>query len=208
MVGPAAPAPEESSRVLWLAGLAAFLVEAGILTAAGWHSHWLAHPPNPQADESRFIEAQVYETPPAAHLVDHSKPTPVVAKRHAEAVISKVPSQGRAKKAEEAKPAAPEENVTEAGPKFAPSHGPIAIFSPPPVIPSYLRSQDLHASVVIDFFVTGQGVATPHLVSSSGSEELDAIAIAAAKKWQFRPAEKDHAPVDARVRLRIVFEVQ
>jgi TonB family protein len=61
---------------------------------------------------------------------------------------------------------------------------------------------------VIDFFVDSQGESTPRLVGSSGNEELDAITLATVKKWQFRPAEQDGKPIDAKTRLRVEFEVQ
>lgn len=76
------------------------------------------------------------------------------------------------------------------------------------MIPAYLQNQELKTSVVIDFFINSQGGVTPRLVGSSGNEELDAIAIEAVKKWQFRPAENDHHAIDSKVRLRIVFEVK
>jgi len=76
------------------------------------------------------------------------------------------------------------------------------------LIPSYLQDQNFKTSVVIDFFVSALGSVTPKLVGSSGNEELDALALNTAKKWQFRAAEKDHHTIDSKVRLRIIFEVK
>ena len=194
----------DDSKILWRALLAAFCIEFTILTVIGWHESWLSHAPKTGLDSSKFIEAEVFQTPQDSHLVEEKQPTIAHAPR--EATISKVPDQGKVAKPGENK--IQEENQTNAGAKLAPTHGPVAVFSPPPVIPPYLRDKDLHTSVVIDFFINAQGTNTPRLVGSSGSEELDAVAIAAVKKWQFRPAENDHKPVDAKVRLRIVFEVK
>ena len=192
-------------KILFKCALVAFVLEALAITLIGWHEHWLAHPQKSNtADETRFIEAQVFQIPKESHLVEEQKKTSVVKK--IEPTLSRVP-QDKPSKAPSG-PAQPEENQTESGPKMAPSHGPVAIFAPPPVIPSYLQYKDLKTHVIIDFFVTNQGSATPKLVGSSGDEELDALALEAVKKWQFRPAEQDHKPVDSKVRLRILFEVK
>lgn len=189
------------SAVFWRATLVALVLELAVLLLLGTRDQWLLHR-HKALDESNFIEAQVF-IPPETHLVEE-KPKATLAKP--EATLSKDPAKGR-----EAKPnekAIPEENKTESGPRLAPTHGPVALFSPAPKIPAYLQENDLHASVVIDFFVAANGSAEPRLVGSSGNEELDAIAIAAAKKWRFQAAETDHKATDAKVRLRILFEVQ
>lgn len=191
------------SKILLRCGIIAFLLEAVFLTAIGWHEHWLSHPQRTTPDETRFVEAQMYQVPPESHLVDEKKPTAAVHKQ--EQVLSKVVGKGAVQKT----PSTPEEeNQTQAGPKMAASHGPVAIYAPPPVIPSYLQDKELKTSVVIDFYVNAQGHAAPRLVGSSGNEELDAIALKSVSKWQFRPAEKDNLPIESKVRLRIVFEVK
>jgi TonB family protein len=201
MTGWSIPSHDDGRRLL-ICGVLAVLIEMITLFVVGFQGHWLAHP-STDLDESRFIEAQVFEIPKEAHLVEEKpKAAPV---SHAEPTLSKIPQKGVASKDQRK---IEEENQTDSGPKLTATHGPLAIFAPAPVIPSYLRDKDLKASVVIDFYVNAQGVATPRLAGSSGNEELDAIAIQTAKKWQFRPAEQDHKPVDAKVRLRIVFEVQ
>ncbi|HJT24251.1 MAG TPA: energy transducer TonB, partial [bacterium] len=101
----------------------------------------------------------------------------------------------------------PPQNQVNAEPNFGPDHGAVAVYSPAPVIPAYLRNQNLQASVVIEFFVTAQGQATPRLLDSSGNDELDAIALDTVKKWEFKPAVKNNAPLDSKSRLRIRFEV-
>jgi TonB family protein len=181
----------------------AFVLESLLLTAFGWHSHWLAHPPKVIDADAGFIEARIFELPPEAQLV---APEKKIASKIKEATISKAVEQGRKAKADEK--VVMDENQTQSGGPQAPTHGPVAIFSPPPQIPSYLQDKELHASVVIDFFVAANGTSNPRLVGSSGNEELDAIALAAVRKWQFRAAEDNHHPVDSKVRLRIQFEVQ
>ena len=192
---------EHDRRRLAQAFVIGLVIEALLLTLFGWNGHWLAHPQS-RADDAGFIEAQIFEVPPETHLVEQK----AAAVPLHEKVLSRVVHQGREEKPEEKQN--DEQNQTDSGPPAPPTHGPLAIFSPPPHIPSYLQDQDLHASVVIDFLVTALGHSTPHLVGSSGNEELDAIALEAAQKWQFRPAEKDHKAIDAKVRLRLEFEVK
>ncbi len=184
--------------------LVAFAFEALFLTGIAWQEHWLAHPQKTTGqDESRFIEAQVYEVPTEAHLVEEKKVQPSAPKP--ESVLSRVAGGGKAQK--QTSPVS-EENVTESGPKVASTHGPVAVYAPAPVIPSYLQDQELRSHVIIDFYVNSQGTATPRLAGSSGNDELDAIALKAVSQWQFRPAEKDGKAIESKVRLRIVFEVK
>jgi TonB family protein len=192
--------PQSDSKVLVRAALIAFVLEFVILTLLGWHSHWLVHP-QPKGDTTKYIEAEVYQVPKMTHLMEEK---PVAAPKAPEAVLSKRPGQG--KKAPE-KAETQEQNQTTGGPALAATHGPVAFYAPTPVIPEYLKNKDLNASAVIDFFIGAQGAVTPRLVGSTGNEELDALALTTAKKWQFRPAEQNHKPVDSKIRLRIIFQV-
>lgn len=199
--------PRSDSRTFLICAALASLLEGAALVYVGVSHLWLAHPRKPELDASRFVEAEVVQMPKApAHLTEEK---PVRARPrepvHHEPVLSKVPQQGRQAKPEERK--LEDKNVTVPGLQYPPNHGPIAVYAPSPVIPSYLQSQDIHASVVIDFYVAASGSVTPRLVNSSGNDELDALALDAARRWQFRPAEKGHQPIDSKVRLRIVFEV-
>jgi TonB family protein len=183
-----------------------FLILTLILIGMGIQNHWLVHPTAQKGlDESRFIEAEMVQIPEEARLVEQNKPAAEVSKP--ETTLSKVPGQG--KPTPEGKTQLEEENRTESGPPpVARNHGPVAVYSPPPVIPTYLQNQEFKTHVVIDFYVTSEGASSPRLVGTSGNEELDAIALSAAKKWQFRPAEQEGKPIDSKVRLRIVFEVK
>src|SRR5689334_7036407 len=117
------------SKILFRSGLIAFFLEASLLTAVGWREHWLAHPQKTTGlDDSRFIEAQVYQVTEQAHLVEE-KPLKQPKIRH-EAVISKEPGKGTPAKPDQK--SSEEENKTESGPKLAPNHGPVAIYAPPP----------------------------------------------------------------------------
>ncbi|MEO7164878.1 MAG: TonB family protein, partial [Bdellovibrionia bacterium] len=162
------------------------------------------HPHSTELDATQFLDAQVFEVPARTHLVEEKKVARVV-KAKAEVALSKTPSQGKTP------PLPPtslqEENQTESGERSAPSHGPVAVFAPPPKIPSYLQNREFKTAVAIDFYVNSKGGVITKLVGPSGSDELDAIALESVKKWIFRPAEKDHKAIDSKVRLRIVFVV-
>lgn len=191
------------SKVLLKSSILALVLEAIFLTGIGWHEHWLAHPQKTSTDENQFIEAQIYEIPPKSHLIDEKKsPSPPP---KPETPLSRIPGHGTPQK----HPSTIEEkNQTETGPRMASTHGPVAIYAPSPIIPPYLQDKELKTSIIFEFFVNAQGHATPHLVQSTGNEELDAIALKSVLKWQFRPAEKDNKPLESKVRLRILFEVK
>ncbi len=197
--------PQPQASLLFKAGAVGLGFELFVLLAVGWQQHWIAHPQRTTGlDTTKFIEAQVFVAPPEpAHLVEEKK---VAVPAPHEATLSKRPDQGRKAKPNEAPPS--DKNVTDSGPPALPTHGPIAVFAPTPAIPEYLKNQEIKGSAVIDFYVTAQGAVTPRLVGSTGNEELDALAISTAKRWQFRPGEENHKAIDSKVRLRIIFEVK
>jgi TonB family protein len=153
-------------------------------------------------DSADLIETQILQMPANAHLSGEQATTDedevIFNPKHPHRkVIPKEPP----KKAEE-------QNQVDQGPDLGPTHGPVALYAPAPVIPKYLRDQNLKTSVVIEFLITAQGLVTTRLLDSSGTEELDAIALDTVSKWKFKPAAQNNAPIDSKTRLRIVFEVQ
>jgi TonB family protein len=192
--------PRSDNKILLSAALVAFVIEFAALTLFGLQTHWMTHVDQIEKSPA-FIEASVFEMPKMEHLMEEKK---IAAPQPHEAVLSKVPDQG---KKTETKPQADESNQTTGGPPLAPTHGPVATYAPPPVIPDYLRDKDIKTSAVIDFYISATGDVDPKLVGSTGDEELDALALKTVKKWQFRPAEQDHKPVAAKIRLRIIFQV-
>ncbi len=177
--------------------LAAFALEAGGLVLVGLlNAGWLRPRPPARTD---FVQAQLFEMPRTAHLVSRS---PVVKKAAPEQALSKVPGRGR-----KAKTRLQRQNQAQGGPQLGPTHGAVALYAPAPVIPPSLRNQAFNSSVVIGFLVTARGQVTPRLLQSSGSDQLDAIALEAVSRWKFSPAARDNQPVDSRFRLRILFQV-
>ncbi len=136
-------------KILRISCLLSLVIVFIFLTLMGSLQHWLAHPPaKTEWASPHFIETEIYQHPEPKHLTEDRKsirPAP------AEKTLSSKPDVGQKKIL---KPGVEEKNVTQSGPELAPSHGPIAIDSPAPVIPEYLRDKDLSSSVVIDFFIT------------------------------------------------------
>jgi TonB family protein len=189
---------------LFMSAIAALIVEFIFFLAIGFGHMPFFNDSKNNIDSSKFVDVQMIQLPAEAHL---SGATAV--KDDDEIVFN--PKKKQLKKIVKNKPAPAAEvqnQVTKSsGADYGPTHGPIALYAPAPVIPEYLRNQNLNAGVVIEFFITGGGTATPKLLVSSGNEELDAIAVDTVKKWQFKPAENNNIPIDTKTRLRILFEV-
>ena len=188
---------EDERRLRQAAGLALGLEVLFFLALGISHLPFLLNP----FDSANYVEAQIVQLPADAHLTGAE-----AVKDEDEIVFSQ--KQSHKKKVEKKEPPkTPEQNQVDAGPQLGPTHGPVAFYAPAPVIPAYLRDQNLKTSVVIEFLITAQAAVTPRLLESSGNDELDAIALKTASKWQFKPAAQDNIPVDSKTRLRILFEV-
>jgi protein TonB len=80
--------------------------------------------------------------------------------------------------------------------------------TPQPAIPDDLRADALDKTFVAEFTVGPDGTPTEvQVAQSTGSEELDRIALDTAKQWRFKPATRDGQPIESRVRLHIEFQV-
>jgi TonB family protein len=188
---------EEQKRLYQSAGIALGLELLFFLALGIGHLPLFRNP----FDSAQYVEAQILQLPANSHLTGAQATTP-----DDEVVFN--PHHRQAKRTPKPPPPqAPEQNKVEAGPDYGPTHGPVALYSPSPVIPTYLRDQNLKTSVVIEFLITAQGQVTPRLLESSGNNELDSIALNTVTKWQFKPAAQDNVPVDSKTRLRILFEV-
>ena len=189
---------EEDRRQLSKAAGLALILELLFFTTLG-----LGHLPifrNP-FDSAQYVDAQILQLPANAHL------SGATATKDDDEIVFNPRKKPRKQTKKQEPPKASEQNQVNEGPNLGPTHGPVALYSPAPVIPAYLRDQNLKTNVVIEFFISAQGQVTPKLLDSSGNDELDAIALNTVKKWQFKPAASDNQPIDSKTRLRIVFEV-
>jgi TonB family protein len=189
---------DEGKRVWQSAGLALGVELLFFLALGLGHLSIFKNP----FDSANYIDAQIIQLPANAHLTGAS-----AVKDEDEVVFSRKQNPRKREVKKEPPKTQETRNQVEAGPALGPTHGPVAFYAPAPVIPGYLRDQNLKTSVVIEFLITAQGKVTPRLLDSSGNDELDAIALNTAAKWQFKPAAKDNVSVDSKTRLRILFEV-
>jgi protein TonB len=103
----------------------------------------------------------------------------------------------------EPKPAKPEPKPE---PKFIECE---AISQPQPAIPDDLRAEELSKDFVAEAVVGTDGVPKSLKTSqSTGIDELDRVALEAAKKWRFTPATLGGAPTEQTVLIKIQFRVQ
>jgi len=90
-------------------------------------------------------------------------------------------------------------------PSFRAEH----LSNPPPLYPRRARRAGVEGTVTLKVLVTATGApGKVELDASSGSEALDQAAIDAVKRWQFVPARRGDAPVEAWVRVPVIFRLQ
>jgi protein TonB len=186
-----------SSRTLFLCTVLAVIVELSVIYLSGIKfSIPLPHPAAPE----QLTDVEVI--PEEAPRLKSETTAPAAPQ---EETLAEKPTQASKNSAPLTEPAG---NQVIKGKPMSATHGPVLIESPAPVIPDYLKNHDLSTKVLIEFNVLPSGASEPRLLVSSGDEELDQVALAAAKKWKFYPAETDHQAVAAKVRLRILFSVK
>lgn len=83
----------------------------------------------------------------------------------------------------------------------------VPVSEPKPTIPDDLRDSDLSTDFDALFTIRTDGTASVKMVSSTGSQALDALALDAARRWTFRPATRGGQPVESYLRLRVEFSV-
>ena len=88
---------------------------------------------------------------------------------------------------------------------------PTPVQNPMPVYPVKLRKSGIQGSVVLNVMITPDGtVGDVSVLTSlmSGAGGLDEIAASAVKGWIFKPALKNNKPVQAEIRVPIVFSLK
>ena len=84
-----------------------------------------------------------------------------------------------------------------------------AIDAPQPTIPDDLRTEAFEKTLVVEADVdTGGHPTNVRVAESTGVRELDDAGLSAARRYRFRAATVDDAPVDQHVRFRIIFKVE
>ena len=160
----------------------------------------------PPAASPVFLEAEILKAPSApAHLSEAKKTTARPAAPEKK-ISTAVNAKGAAAPLK-ASDLSQQNQITETPSETRPTHGPAVLDSPIPKLPSYLRDQNLKTSVLIEFTIQADGMSMPHLIGSSGNEEIDALALKAARQWHFSPASENGNHIRSQVRLRINFQV-
>ena|SRR5579883_741427 len=83
----------------------------------------------------------------------------------------------------------------------------LAVECPQPTLPAEHQEQGIKTSCVARFIIDKDGKFQVALLTSTGSEEVDREALATLKRWKFKPAQLDGAPVKSTRKIRIEFEV-
>ncbi len=82
------------------------------------------------------------------------------------------------------------------------------IYSPEPEISPELHEQCFKSCCIAKFLVKADGKTSVVLVSSSGSSEVDEMALNTLRRWKFKPATVDGKPIDSTRKIRVEFEVE
>ncbi len=93
-------------------------------------------------------------------------------------------------------------------PSLAADRSPVRTFYVEPIYPEAARRMGVEGWVEVEFTVGPDGrVSDARVVRSSGGGRLDDAAIAAVRRWLFRPALRDGKPVPATCYVKVVFRL-
>ncbi len=92
-------------------------------------------------------------------------------------------------------------------PAFAQSKSepPVPVRTVAPDYPSELRRDEVSGVVIVKCTIDVQGNVVEPSVEKSSNNAFDGPALAALKKWKFKPAKQDGAPVAIKVSIPIKF---
>jgi protein TonB len=82
---------------------------------------------------------------------------------------------------------------------------PVAVRQVAPEYPEQLKDTHVMGLVLVKCTVDVQGNVIDPVIEKSSNEGFDQSALAAIKKWKFKPAQKDGAPVALKVSIPIKF---
>jgi protein TonB len=82
------------------------------------------------------------------------------------------------------------------------------VYTPEPEISSELHEQCFKSCCIAKFLIKKDGKTSVALLSSSGSTEVDDIALNTLRRWKFKPATLDGQPVDSSRKIKVEFEVE
>lgn len=83
----------------------------------------------------------------------------------------------------------------------------LAVEAPQPELPAEHTEQSCKKSCCARFTIESDGKFDVRLVSSTGSQDVDDVALATLKRWKFKPAQLNGKPVKSSRKIKIEFEV-
>lgn len=84
----------------------------------------------------------------------------------------------------------------------------LAVECPQPEIPPSLHEECYKSCCLARFCINHEGKHEVSLISSSGSDEVDEIALSTLRRWKFKPAMLNGKPVQSVRKIRVEFEVE
>ncbi len=82
------------------------------------------------------------------------------------------------------------------------------VYTPEPEITPELHEQCFKSCCIAKFLVKATGITSVQLLTSSGSAEVDDMALVTLRRWKFKPATLDGNPVDSTRKIRVEFEIE
>ncbi len=82
------------------------------------------------------------------------------------------------------------------------------VYTPKPEINSELQEQCFKSCCIAKFLIKKDGNTSVELLSSSGSQEVDDMALVTLRSWKFKPARLDDSPIDSTRKIKVEFEVE
>jgi TonB family protein len=82
------------------------------------------------------------------------------------------------------------------------------VYSPEPEISPELKEQCFKSCCIAKFLINADGQTKVQLLTSSGSSEVDEIAVDTLRRWKFKPAQLDGKPVESSRKIRVEFEIE
>jgi len=85
---------------------------------------------------------------------------------------------------------------------------PVPVKTPPPNYPSEMKRAGVGGIVAVTIVINEKGTVDSARVAKSSNPAFEPPALEAVKKWVFKPAKKDGAPVKTRVTIPIRFDLE
>lgn len=91
---------------------------------------------------------------------------------------------------------------------LAARENPVPVRTVAPEYPRELRSQGVSGLVMVKCTIDEQGNVADTEIAKSSNEQFDKFALAALKKWKFKPARQDGNAISVQVTIPIKFVVE